>query len=88
MQIHADPAKRGYHALYREQQVNYCPGCGRTHWHIGRVTAECGFCATAIPLEAAEREAPNVRIVHAGRAVPAQRPFMLDTPRLVRGSAS
>lgn len=45
-----DPARRGYHAVYRENTVNHCPGCGRTHWHIGRVLAECGFCATALPL--------------------------------------
>jgi hypothetical protein len=41
---------RGYHAVYREQEVNRCPGCGRTHWIIGRVSAECAFCATALPL--------------------------------------
>ena len=45
-----DPAKRGYHAVYRENQVNHCPGCGRTHWYVGRTLAECGFCATALPL--------------------------------------
>ena len=31
-----DPAGRGYHAVYREHEVNHCPGCGRTHWIIGR----------------------------------------------------
>ncbi len=45
-----DPAGRGYHAVYREHQVNHCPGCGRTHWLIGRVSAECAFCTTALPL--------------------------------------
>jgi hypothetical protein len=45
-----DPAARGYHILYRQDQVNHCPSCGRTHWYIGRVSAECGFCATALPL--------------------------------------
>ena len=45
-----DPAQRGYHVVYRENQVNHCPGCGRTHWIIGRMLAECGFCATALPL--------------------------------------
>jgi hypothetical protein len=45
-----DPAKRGYHAVYRANQVNHCPGCGRTHWYVGRTLAECGFCATALPL--------------------------------------
>ena len=45
------PALRGYHAVYREHEVNHCPGCGRTHWYVGRVLAECGFCATALPLD-------------------------------------
>jgi len=39
---------RGYHAVYRLGLVNHCPGCGRAHWHVGRVTAECAFCATAL----------------------------------------
>lgn len=45
-----DPAARGYSVAYRAGQVNFCPGCGRTHWYVGRVSAECGFCATALPL--------------------------------------
>lgn len=47
-----DPARRGYHQVYREHEVNHCPGCGRTHWLIGRLLAECAFCATALPLNA------------------------------------
>jgi hypothetical protein len=43
-----DPAGRGYHAVYREQEVNHCPGCGRTQWLIGRISAECAFCSTAL----------------------------------------
>lgn len=50
LQMRHDPKGRGYHAVYREQQVNHCPGCGRTHWIIGRMSAECAFCATALPL--------------------------------------
>jgi len=49
-----DPASRGYHVVYREQEVNHCPGCGRTHWYVGRTMAECAFCATALPLEASK----------------------------------
>ena len=48
-----DWTSRGYHAVYREQQINHCPGCGRTHWIIGRTSAECAFCATALPLASA-----------------------------------
>ncbi|GAA4755997.1 hypothetical protein GCM10023264_24320 [Sphingomonas daechungensis] len=48
-----NPANRGYHAVYRDNEVNHCPGCGRTHWHIGRMLAECAFCGTALPLQEA-----------------------------------
>jgi len=51
-----DPAHRGYHAVYRENEINRCPGCGRTHWFVGRVLAECGFCATALPLSESWRQ--------------------------------
>ena len=53
-----DPALRGYHAVYRENEVNHCPGCGRTHWYLGRMLAECAFCSTALPLKDAVRQGP------------------------------
>lgn len=43
--------ERGYVVLYRQRQVNHCPGCGRSNWYVGRLTAECAFCATAIFLD-------------------------------------
>ena len=58
-----DLAKRGYHAVYRENEVNHCPGCGRTHWLVGRTLAECGFCATALPLSESYRQATAARVV-------------------------
>lgn len=45
-----DPALRGFHAVYRSDVINHCPACGRTHWYVGRLLAECSFCATALPL--------------------------------------
>ena len=54
---------RGYHAVYREHEVNHCPGCGRTHWLIGRMSAECAFCATALPLAEASMRS------HTGPAI-------------------
>ena len=42
----------GYVLVYRPGILNFCPGCGGTHWHIGRYTAECGYCATALPIAA------------------------------------
>ena len=66
-----DPTKRGYHAVYRANQVNHCPGCGRTHWYIGRTLAECGFCATALPLADSFRQ-DAAAIIHRSH-VPAHR---------------
>jgi len=68
-----DPAKRGYHAVYRENQVNYCPGCGRTHWFVGRSLAECGFCSTALPLAESFRQSTTARVSH--RNAPAGHAF-------------
>jgi uncharacterized protein (DUF983 family) len=36
--------------VYHPGEVNRCPGCGRSHWYVGRQSAECGFCGTAIGL--------------------------------------
>ena len=52
----ASLAQRGHHIVYRANSDNHCPGCGRSHWYIGRVSAECGFCGTAIPLAEARRD--------------------------------
>ena len=62
-----DPAARGYHAVYRENEVNHCPGCGRTHWYVGRTLAECGFCATALPLSESDRQPAEAIIVRRSR---------------------
>jgi hypothetical protein len=53
-----NPNARGYHAVYRDGEVNHCPGCGRTHWLIGRLSAECAFCSTALPLKEAYHTGP------------------------------
>jgi hypothetical protein len=53
-----NPSARGYHAVYRDGEINHCPGCGRTHWLIGRVSAECAFCSTALPLKEALTQGP------------------------------
>ena len=57
------PYERGYHAVYREHEVNHCPGCGRTHWIIGRVSAECAFCTTALPLAEASMRSHNAPVI-------------------------
>ena len=60
-----DPAIRGYLIVYRENQVNHCPGCGRTHWYVGRFSAECGFCATALPLAEASVRGSGTHVRNA-----------------------
>lgn len=68
-------ALRGYHIVYRDQETNHCPGCGRSHWYIGRMLAECAFCGTALPLESASHVAGSqmVRIVRR-RLIPDPQP--------------
>lgn len=56
METVAGPAQRfplaySYAPLYRADEPNRCPGCGRQHWIVGRMTAECGHCGSALPLE-------------------------------------
>lgn len=40
----------GFRLLYHEGQTNHCPACSGTHWMIGRATAQCVRCDTALPL--------------------------------------
>lgn len=49
-------AKRGHHIVYRANEANHCPGCGRSQWYVGRMSAECGFCGTAVPLAETSRQ--------------------------------
>ncbi len=45
-----DLTARGYQVLFRANEANHCPGCGKAQWIVGRLTAECVFCGTALPL--------------------------------------
>jgi hypothetical protein len=49
-----DLSTRGYQVLFHLDETNHCPGCGRSQWLVGRVTAECVFCSTALPLAESE----------------------------------
>jgi hypothetical protein len=70
-------AQRGYHIVYRDHETNHCPGCGRTHWYIGRMMAECAFCGTALPLEGAA-------LVAGGQIVRTVRRPLIPDPGHVR----
>jgi hypothetical protein len=43
-------SRRGDLILYHPGETNRCPRCGRQQWYVGRTTAECGFCFTALVL--------------------------------------
>lgn len=45
-----DLTQRGYKLLYRPEVTNYCPGCSKTNWLVGRHVAECAFCGAILPL--------------------------------------
>ena len=49
---------RGLHVAYHGNETNRCPGCGRGHWYVGRVTAECAFCGTAVAIAASSASSP------------------------------
>ncbi|WP_354306630.1 hypothetical protein [Sphingomonas trueperi] len=59
-------ALTGYRMAYRPHETNPCPGCGQSHWMVGRMTAECAFCGTALPLHhgAAGSSALHARPAH------------------------
>src|SRR5215471_16696444 len=62
-------AKRGHHIVYRANADNHCPGCGRSQWYIGRVSAECGFCGTAVPLAEARLDDAAAPVTRSTTAV-------------------
>jgi hypothetical protein len=53
-----EPQPRGLAVLYRRDVATYCPGCGRSNWLVGRTSAECAFCSTAIPIHPAAARPP------------------------------
>lgn len=73
-------AQRGHHIVYRANAENHCPGCGRSNWLIGRISAECGFCGTAVPLAEARTDEPIAR-------APAKRASHANQRRFSRMSA-
>jgi hypothetical protein len=93
-------AQRGHHIVYRTNAENHCPGCGRSQWYIGRISAECGFCGAAVPLAEARHDdtgprggaAPSRSRVPAGDADLRRHPRMPAKGRklqlLIDGSPS
>jgi hypothetical protein len=44
-----------YRPQYHLGQQNHCPGCTRSHWHMGRFSAECAFCGTTLEISTGPR---------------------------------
>lgn len=44
-----EPRLMGYRIMYHREEANHCPGCGKTQWHVGRLSAQCAFCDTTLP---------------------------------------
>ena len=70
-----DVSARGYQVLFRANETNRCPGCGHAQWLVGRITAECGICSTALPLadahwsdSSAPQKAVALHVVDGARA--------------------
>lgn len=63
-------AKRGHHIVYRANESNHCPGCGRSQWYIGRISAECGFCGTAVPLAETYRQEASLPKARSTKPAP------------------
>jgi len=48
----AFPRRGGFVVGFHPDTVNYCPACSRSHWLVGRLSAQCAFCDTALPIVA------------------------------------
>jgi hypothetical protein len=59
------PRTRSPMPLYRHGESNHCPGCGRTHWLVGRFSAECAFCSVVLMFASADPH--HVAIAHPGK---------------------
>jgi hypothetical protein len=68
-----NPKTRGYRAIYHPNEINHCPGCSRTHWIIGRISAECAFCSTALPFAGEASVGASATVFQRRHIEPARR---------------
>src|SRR3546814_1132961 len=59
----------GYRVAFHADEVNHCPGCGGTQWLVGRLVAECAFCAAAVPLRSEEHTSELQSLMRISYAV-------------------
>jgi hypothetical protein len=63
-----DVIARACALVYRPESANFCPGCSRSNWYVGRMVAECAFCGTALPLRDSALVTPPRRRLFIARA--------------------
>ncbi len=64
--VHAAALANWPHA-YRPEAPEPCPDCGFSNWLVGRITAECACCGTALPISNA---AVRVRAMPLSAPIP------------------
>ena len=72
-----DLSARGYQVMFWRGEVNHCPGCGQSQWYVGRASAECGICGTALPMNEANlagfdpagRRAVALHVIEGGKTL-------------------
>lgn len=52
-----------YQTYYRPGVVTHCPGCQGTNWLVGRFSAECAHCGTALEMRNDGRRSPIVPLL-------------------------
>ncbi|HTG38719.1 hypothetical protein [Sphingomonas sp.] len=73
MRIDAFPATAGtpgFRLAYHIGESNHCPGCTRSHWLVGRMTAECAYCGTALPIRTGRMSGTGLFRSHGAKGVP------------------
>lgn len=45
----AAPSAAQADRVYRPGRPNRCPDCGQSWWNVGRHSAQCACCETALP---------------------------------------
>lgn len=69
---------RGYVQQYHPGEINRCPGCGGTHWLVGRITAECAEERCGTPLFLKDSNIGSTRIIHNNSPSRAASAFEID----------
>lgn len=55
-----NPEQRGYSMQYHGGET-HCPGCDLQNWNVGRMTAECNGCGTALPIPFSSESSTIIR---------------------------